>query len=86
MVFYPKVVKCKDESCGLTVFRTIAKKELTDGQLTDLLMNRKTALIKGFVSSKTGSTFDAAVKFNADYKTVFEFSPRKDGDKKRRSK
>lgn len=49
MVFYPKVVKCKDESCGLTVFRSIAKKELTDGQLNDLLMNGKTALIKGFV-------------------------------------
>jgi DNA topoisomerase-3 len=86
MVFYPKVVKCKDESCGLTLFRSIAKKELTDGQLTDLLMNGKTALIKGFVSSKTGSTFDAAVKFDADYKTVFEFPPRKGDSKKKRSK
>ena len=86
MVFYPKVVKCKDESCGLTVFRSIAKKELTDGQLNDLLMNGKTALIKGFVSSKTGSTFDAIVKFDADYKTVFEFPPRKGDSKKKRSK
>ena len=86
MVFYPKVVKCKDESCGLIVFRSIAKKELTDGQLNDLLMNGKTALIKGFVSSKTGSTFDAIVKFDADYKTVFEFPPRKGDGKKKRSK
>ena len=86
MVFYPKVVKCKDENCGLTVFRIVAKKELTDGQLNDLLMNGKTALIKGFVSSKTGSTFDAIVKLDADYKTVFEFPPRKDDSKKRRSK
>lgn len=86
MVFYPKVVKCKDESCGLTVFRSIAKKELTDGQLNDLLMNGKTALIKGFVSGKTGSTFDAIVKFDADYKTVFEFPPRKGDSKKKRSK
>lgn len=86
MVFYPKVVKCKDESCGLTVFRSIAKKELTDGQLNDLLMNGKTALIKGFVSSKTGSTFEAIVKFDADYKTVFEFPPRKGDSKKKRSK
>ncbi|HML64776.1 MAG TPA: DNA topoisomerase 3 [Dysgonomonas sp.] len=86
MVFYPKVVKCKDENCGLTIFRTVAKKELTDGQLNDLLMNGKTALIKGFVSSKTGSTFDAIVKFDADYKTVFEFPPRKGDSKKRRSK
>ncbi|MFR1814137.1 DNA topoisomerase 3 [Dysgonomonas capnocytophagoides] len=86
MVFYPKVVKCKDESCGLTVFRFIAKKELTDGQLTDLIMNGKTSLIKGFVSSKTGNTFDAVIKLDADYKTVFEFSPRKGDSKKRRSK
>ena len=85
MVFYPKVVKCKDENCGLAVFRSIAKKELTDGQLTDLLMNGKTALIKGFVSSKTGSTFDAIVKFDADYKTVFEFPPRRGDSKKKRS-
>lgn len=86
VVFYPKVVKCKDENCGLAVFKTIAKKELTDGQLNDLLINGKTALIKGFVSSKTGSTFDAIVKFDADYKTVFEFPTRKEGHKKKRSK
>lgn len=86
MVFYPKVVKCKDESCGLAVFRTIAKKELTDGQLTDLIMNGRTSLIKGFVSSKTGNTFDAVIKFDADYKTVFEFPPRKGDSKKKRSR
>lgn len=86
VIFYQKVAKCNDENCGLTIFRSIAKKELTDGQLTDLLMNGKTALIKGFVSSKTGSTFEAAVKFDADYKTVFEFPQSKGGSKKRRFK
>jgi len=86
VVIYNKVAKCRNENCGLTVWRSIAKKELTDGQLTDLLMNGKTALIKGFVSSKTGSTFEAAVKFDADYKTVFEFPQNKGGSKKRRSK
>lgn len=83
---YNKVAKCQYENCGLTVWRSIAKKELTDGQLTDLLTNGKTALIKGFVSSKTGSTFEAAIKFDADYKTVFEFPKNKGGSKKRRSK
>lgn len=86
VLFYPKVAKCKDEECGLIVFRTIAKKVLTDGQLNELLMNGKTSLIKGFVSSKTGSTFDAIIKFDADYKTVFEFPPRKNSSKKQRSK
>lgn len=86
VVIYNKVAKCQNENCGLTVWRFIAKKELTDGQLTDLLMNGKTSLIKGFVSSKTGSTFEAAIKFDADYKTVFEFPQNKGGSKKRRSK
>ena len=82
VVIYNKVAKCQNENCGLTVWRSIAKKELTDGQLTDLLMNGKTALIKGFVSSKTGKTFEAAIKFDTEYKTVFEFPPRKSGGKK----
>lgn len=86
VVIYNKVAKCRNEDCGLTVWRSIAKKELTDVQLTDLLMNGKTALIKGFISSKTGNTFEAAVKFDADYKTVFEFPQNKGGSKKRRSK
>lgn len=86
VVIYQKVAKCQNENCGLTVWRSIAKKELTDGQLTDLLNSGQTAVIKGFVSSKTGSTFEAAVKFDADYKTVFEFPQKKVGGKKRRSK
>jgi DNA topoisomerase-3 len=87
VVFYPKVAKCNNEACGLIVFRTIAKKELSDSQLTTLLMNGKTGIIKGFVSSKTGSTFDAAVAFDADYKTVFEFAPKKGkGGKRGKSK
>jgi DNA topoisomerase-3 len=73
VLFFPKVAKCNNEHCGLVVFRTIAKKELTDTQLTTLLTNKKTGIIKGFTSSKTGKPFDAAVVFDTDYKTVFEF-------------
>ena len=86
VIIYQKVAKCQNENCGLTVWRSIAKKELTDRQLTDLLTSGQTPLIKGFVSSKTGSTFEAAIKFDADYKTVFEFPQKKVGSKKRRSK
>lgn len=86
VVIYQKVAKCQNETCGLTVWRSIAKKELTDRQLTDLLTSGQTALIKGFVSSKTGNTFEAVIKFDANYKTVFEFPQKKVGSKKRRSK
>lgn len=83
VVFYPKVAKCSNENCGLTVFRSIAKKDLTDTQLTALLVNGATPMIKGFVSSKTGSPFEAAVTFDADYKTVFKFPENKKGNRKK---
>ena len=83
VVFFQKVAKCNNENCGLTVFRTIAKKDLTDTQLTTLLMNGKTGTIKGFTSSKTGKTFDAAIAFDAGYKTVFQFEDNNKGGGKK---
>jgi DNA topoisomerase-3 len=83
VVFFPKVAKCNNEHCGLTVFRTIAKKDLTDTQFTSLMMNGATPMIKGFVSSKTGNTFDAAITFDAEYKTVFKFPENKKGSWKK---
>ena len=83
VTFYQKVAKCNNENCGLTVFRSIAKKDLTDTQLTALLMNGKTGIIKGFTSSKTGKTFDAAIAFDADYKTVFQFEDKNKGGGKK---
>lgn len=83
VTFYQKVAKCNNENCGLTVFRSIAKKDLTDTQLIALLMNGKTGIIKGFTSSKTGKTFDAAIAFDADYKTVFQFEDKNKGGGKK---
>jgi DNA topoisomerase-3 len=83
VTFYQKVAKCNNEHCGLTVFRSIAKKDLTDTQLTALLVNGATPTIKGFVSSKTGNTFEASIAFDADYKTVFKFPENKKGNRKK---
>jgi len=79
VVFYPKVAKCQNPDCGLMVFRSIAGKELTDAQLSDLFGKGKTSLVKGF-SKKAGGTFDAAVAFDSEYKTVFEFPKNKPGN------
>lgn len=78
VVFYPKVAKCQNPDCALAVFRSIAQKELSDGQLSDLFNKGKTGLIKGFKKS-AGGTFDAAVAFDAQYKTVFDFPKNKPG-------
>ena len=78
VVFYPKVAKCQNPDCALTVFRSIAGKELTDGHLSDLFGKGKTGLIKGF-SKKAGGTFDAAITFDPEFKTVFDFPKNKPG-------
>lgn len=85
MTFYPKVAKCRNADCGLTVWRTIARKELTDGQLTDLVTKGRTSVIKGFTKS-SGETFEAAVMFDKEYKTVFDFAPRNKSNKGRANK
>ena len=72
ITFYPKAAKCENAECGLTVFRTIAKKELTDSQLEALLVKGRTPMIKGF-AKKDGGTFEAAVVFDSDYRTAFAF-------------
>lgn len=79
VTIFPKVAKCNNESCGLTVFRNKSGKDLTDGQLLDLLNKGKTGIIKGF-KSKENKPFDAIVAFDAEYKTIFQF----DNSKKRK--
>lgn len=77
ILFYPKVAKCSNVDCGLTVFRSKGEKQLTDNQITDLVTKGKTSLIKGF-KNKDGKTFDAHVTFDNDFRTVYEFPPRTD--------
>ena len=79
VVFYPKVAKCQNPDCGLMVFRSIAGKDLTDAQLSDLFGKGKTGLVKGF-NKKAGGTFDAIIAFDSEYKTVFEFPKNKPGN------
>lgn len=83
IIILRKVAKCNNESCGLTVFRNKSGKDLTDGQLKDLLTKGKTGVIKGF-KSREEKLFDAAVAFDSEYKTVFSFPPKTDNTKKRK--
>ncbi|MDR0874151.1 MAG: DNA topoisomerase 3 [Prevotellaceae bacterium] len=69
---YPKVAKCSDQNCGLVAFRTVSEKELSDKQILELLTKGKTAVINGF-KSKAGKVFSAILKFDENYKVVFDF-------------
>jgi DNA topoisomerase-3 len=76
--FYPKVAKCTDANCGLVVFCSISEKQLSDTQITELLTKGKTGVIKGF-KSKAGKAFNAALKFDENYRVTFDFE--KNGQK-----
>jgi DNA topoisomerase-3 len=73
---YPKVAKCADANCGLVVFRNISEKQLSDGQITELLTKGKTGVIKGF-KNKVGKSFDAGLKFDDGYRVTFHFPEKK---------
>lgn len=86
MQFYGKVVRCSNPDCGLPVFRQKAGKTLTDAEITELLTNGKTDVIKGF-NSKAGKPFSAVVTFDADFNTIFVFPDKKNsGNTKRKKK
>ena len=77
MQFFGKVVRCDNAACGLPVFRVKAGKTLSDAEITELLTKGRTGVIKGF-NSKQGKKFSAAVAFDGEFNTIFEFP---EGDK-----
>lgn len=85
VLFYNKIARCSDVDCGLKVFRKICNKELTDKQITELLVKGKTGIIKG-LKGKSEKTFDASLAFDAQFNVTFSF-PNKgaqgDGKKKK---
>ncbi len=71
-----KLVGCtqyRETGCDFSIFKTIAKKGLSEKQLENLVNKGKTGKIKGFVS-KSGKKFDAKLILNQDYKVEFDFS------------
>ena len=73
----PKVYACS--GCDFKIWKEIAKKKLTNGQVETLIKKGKTLEIKGFESTKTGKTFSAflVLKDKATGQVGFEFPPRK---------
>ncbi|MDX5442307.1 MAG: DNA topoisomerase 3 [Hymenobacteraceae bacterium] len=61
------------EGCNVLIPFEIAGKALSQKQVEALLLKRKTGKIKGFTSAKSGSSFDAALVLNDDWKVVFKF-------------
>lgn len=85
VLFYNKIARCSNVDCGLKVFRSVCNKELTDKQITELLVKGKTAVIKG-MKGKSGKPFDASLAFDAQFNVTFAFADKGtagDGKKKK---
>ena len=60
------------EGCNLTIWKTVARKKLTEKQAQLLMANGRTEKMQGFIS-KAGKKFAARLKFDDEFKVVFEF-------------
>ena len=81
ILFYPKVAKCSNVDCTLTIFRNKCDKQLTDKQIVELVTKRKTGLIKGF-RGKNGKAFDALLVLDEQFNVAFSFPEKKAKPKK----
>ena len=81
ILFYPKVAKCSNVDCTLTIFRNKCDKQLTDKQIVELVTKRKTGLIKGF-KGKNGKVFDASLMLDEQFNVAFSFPEKKGKPKK----
>ncbi|MGE8535762.1 MAG: DNA topoisomerase 3 [Chryseobacterium sp.] len=72
IIIKEKIVKCPDEQCNWILFRTICGIQLSLKDLTLLLTQNKTSLIKN-MKSKNGKKFQAYIILKSDLTTDFQF-------------
>lgn len=72
LIIKDKIIKCPDEQCNWIQFRTVCGIQLSIQQITSLINNGKTPLIKN-MKVKNGKKFSAYLVLKDDHKTVFEY-------------
>ena len=60
------------DGCDFTIWKTVAKKKLSEKQVQLLMANGRSEKMKGF-TSKAGKKFEARLKFDDAFKVVFDF-------------
>jgi DNA topoisomerase III len=66
-------------TCKMKIGKKILLQDIDRAQVEKLLTQKKTDLLRGFVSQRTRRKFSAYLVMGADGKTTFEFEPRKEG-------
>lgn len=72
LVFRDILVKCPDTVCNWVQFRNVCGVQISTDDLSNLITQGKTSLIRG-MKSKSGKKFNAYIVLNEDCKTSFEF-------------
>jgi DNA topoisomerase-3 len=67
---FEKGIGCTNKECKFVIWRSICGKNLTDNQLYEVAKGKLTGIIKGFVSPKTGKSFEAKLKLKTDFTGV----------------
>jgi len=73
LIIKDKVVKCPNEQCNWILFRTICGVQLSSKDLTLLLTQNKTSLIKN-MKSKNGKKFDAYLTLDDKVNFILNFA------------
>lgn len=73
LIFNDYVVKCPDQNCQWIQFKSVCEVMLSDKEIENLILKKKTSLIRG-MKSRSGNKFDAYILLNEDGKTSFAFA------------
>ena len=76
LIIRDKIVKCPDEHCNWVQFRNVCGVHISIADITSLVNQSKTSLIKG-MKSKAGKKFDAYIVLNEQAESSFEFEKNK---------
>jgi DNA topoisomerase-3 len=68
-------------TCKMKIGKKILMQDIDRAQVEKLLTQKKTDLLRGFISMRTRRKFSAYLVMAADGKTTFEFEPRAEGAK-----
>ncbi|HEV3270984.1 MAG TPA: DNA topoisomerase III [Candidatus Methylacidiphilales bacterium] len=71
-------------TCKMKIGKKILMQDIDRAQVEKLFTQKKTDLLRGFVSQRTRRKFSAYLVMGADGKTSFEFEPRAEGAKGRK--
>lgn len=66
-------------TCKMKIGKRILMQDIDRTQVNKLLTEKKTDLLRGFISQRTRRKFSAYLVMAADGRTSFEFEPRKEG-------